>query len=251
MSYPSPDVSRLVEANMTRWLEREKLDKKVADQATPPKLGPFLVMSRQCGAGGEEIARLLANKPGWELADREVLERIANDFNVSNLLVDFVDEKHVAWLTQLSEAWLEGQVFSQTGFIRELGELLMIAAQNGNFIMVGRSAQFILPREFGRFLRLHAPLELRVANVQASRQLFERVARELVSKTDEERTKFLKAYFRNDGTSSELYDLVIDTSHVEPQSVAEIGDILVARIHTRCPTHFIQIMINLFTPNPQ
>ena len=222
MSYPAPRVSRLIEANMTRWLEREKLDRKVAEEANQPRLGPWVVISRQCGAGGEEIAATLSELLRWDLADRDILENIASDFNVSKQLVDFVDEKHVAWLTGLFEAWLEGQAFSQTGYIRDLGELLMIAAQHGKFVMVGRGSQFILPRDYGMFVRLHAPLDYRIDRVARTEGLLRDEASERVSQTDQERTRFLRDYFRNDGTSSELYDLVIDTSRFADDAVVDM-----------------------------
>ncbi|MGI9519801.1 MAG: AAA family ATPase [Pirellulaceae bacterium] len=231
MSYPSPNVSRLIEANMTRWLEREKLERKIEEEASRPKLGPYVVISRQCGAGGEEIAASLSEHLGWDLADREILDNIASDFQVSKQLVDFVDEKHVAWLTGLFEAWLEGQAFSQPGYIRDLGELLMIAAQHGNFVMVGRGSQFILPRDYGLFVRLHAPVEYRIQRMMESQGLLDDEAHGLVDKTDQERTRFLREYFRNDGTGPELYDLVIDTSRFAPESVVDMVSIALKSRH--------------------
>jgi cytidylate kinase len=222
MTRPSSSVSKLVEANMTRWLEREKLDKKIAERSSQNKLGPFLVVSRQCGAGGEEIAALTGQRLGWDLVDREIIENIAKDFKVSEGLVEFVDERHVAWLTEMFQSFLECQSFCQEGYIKDLGKLMMIAAQHGKFVMVGRGSQFILPREFGLFVRFRAPLEYRVARIMKSKGLSEKAAKEFVTKTEQDRTKFLKTYFDGDGSDPDLYDLTIDTSRFEPEPVAEL-----------------------------
>lgn len=222
MTRPSSSVSKLVEANMTRWLEREKLDKKIALKSDQKKLGPYLVVSRQCGAGAEEIAALVGRRLGWDLVDRDIIEKIAKDFKVSKGLVEFVDERHVAWLTEMFQSFLERQSFCQEGYIKDLSKMMMIAAQHGKFVMVGRGSQFILPREFGLFVRLRAPFENRVARIMESRRLSEKAAREFLSKTDQDRMKFLKTYFDSDGSDPDLYDLSVDTSRFEPDSVAEL-----------------------------
>ena len=222
MTQPSLSSSRLAEANMKRWLHREELDKKIAVDENLERLGPYIVISRQIGAKGEEIASLLGEKLGWDLLDKEIMESIAKDRKVSEQLVEFVDEKHVTWLTELFEAWIEGQDFCQEGYVHDLSKLLMIAAQHGNFVMVGRGSQFILPREFGLFVRLHAPVKTRVANVIVSHKLSEKKAKKLVKKTDQERGEFLKTYFRNDGTEPSLYDIVIDTSRFTEDSIAKL-----------------------------
>jgi cytidylate kinase len=99
---------------------------------------------------------------------------------------------------------------------------MMIAAQHGKFVMVGRGSQFILPREFGLFVRFRAPLEYRVARIMKSKGLSEKAAKEFVTKTEQDRTKFLKTYFDGDGSDPDLYDLTIDTSRFEPEPVAEL-----------------------------
>ena len=101
--------------------------------------------------------------------------------------------------------------------------MMMIAAQHGKFVMVGRGSQFILPREFGLFVRLRAPLEYRVARIAKLKGLSDKEAKEYVNKTEQERTKFLKSYFDSDGFDADLYDLTIDTSRFEPEAVAELG----------------------------
>ena len=222
MTHPSSSVSKLVEANMTRWLEQEKLDNKISEKTSQQKLGPYLTISRQCGAGGEEIAALIAKRLGWDLVDREIIENIAKHYKVPETLVEFVDERHVAWLTELFQSFIETQSFCQEGYIKDLGKMMMIAAQHGKFVMVGRGSQFILPREFGLFVRLLAPLEHRVARIMKLKGLSGKEAKEYVNKTEQERTKFLKSYFDSDGLDAGLYDLTIDTSRFEPEAVAEL-----------------------------
>ncbi len=232
MTHPSSGASRLVEANMRRWLERDKLDDKIS-KPQGPKFGPFVAISRQCGTGGARIAALLAEKLGWDLVDRKIVEDIAKDFNVSTQLVELVDERHVAWLTEMFSTWIEGQSFSQEGYVQDLSKLLMIAAQHGDFVMVGRGCQFILPRDYGLIVRLHAPLEHRVTNIVQSKQMTKKEAEAYVVKVDKEREKYLKTYFRNNGADEKYYDLVIDTSRFELEAAADMIEMATKSVKTK------------------
>ena len=66
-----------------------------------------------CSRFGEEIAALIAKRLGWDLVDREIIENIAKHYKVPETLVEFVDERHVAWLTELFQSFIETQSFCQ------------------------------------------------------------------------------------------------------------------------------------------
>lgn len=222
MPSSSASVARIAEANMKKWLEREKISEKMESASSHEILGPYVSISRQCGSGGEEIAEALAGKLGWDLIDRNILQTIADDFDVSTELVDHVDEKHVAWLTEVFEAWLEKKKFNQESYLHDLSRLLLIAAQHGKFVVVGRGSQHILPRKFGFFVRLVAPHDVRVANVARTKNLSESEAAQVVNQTDKERGEFLRTYFHSDGTDPAEYDLVINTASFEQQAICEL-----------------------------
>ena len=222
MSFSTTGVARIAEANMKRWLERERIAEKVDSKKSPLDLGPYISISRQCGAGGEEIAAHVSKQLNWDLIDREILEKIAEDFDVSTQLVDHIDEKHVSWLSELFETWIGKKRFNQEAYVHDLSRLMMIAAQHGKFVVVGRGSQYILPRKFGLFVRLHAPFDHRVSEIARTTNISESEASKVVAKTDKERAGFLKSIFQHNGEDPDSYDLVINTSSFDAEQTSQL-----------------------------
>src|SRR5438067_10512931 len=61
--------------------------------ATPMNV---LTVSREYGAGGGEVARLLAEALGWELLDRELLHQAAEIEHVPDAELERLDEKAIS-----------------------------------------------------------------------------------------------------------------------------------------------------------
>lgn len=215
-------IARLAEANMKRWLNKEHLAQKKLEQDKDLEPGPFVVISREPGARGEEIGSLFAKNVNWDMIDREFVDFVAKDQNVSSQIVENVDEKHRNWLTEIFETWLEGKQFNQETYLQEVQKLLLVAAQHGKFVAIGRGAQFILPRKKGLFVLLQAPLKQRTECIAASRSISIDEAAKVIKQIEKERNEFFQNNFRHDGYDPKLFDLVIDTSQFDDEKACEI-----------------------------
>ena len=62
------------------------------------RLQPFIVISRETGAGAEDVAAELARRLKWPTLDRALIEAIAEEYHVLEHRLDMVDEHAPNWM---------------------------------------------------------------------------------------------------------------------------------------------------------
>jgi hypothetical protein len=185
-------------------------------------VGPYLLVSREIGAGGSEIAKRVAHRLGWELLDKEILEALESNYGTPAAVLDVVDEKRPSWLTDLFNGWIEGHGFSQLSYVHRLHRVFDTAAQRGNVVIVGRGARFILPRRAGLSVRIIAPLDFRVEQIILRQGMSAAKAREFVEHSDRQRMAFVKRYFHQDVTDPHVYDFVLNVEQFGQDNAVDL-----------------------------
>jgi cytidylate kinase len=211
-------VSEVAERQMRRWALDMQVRKEQAEQnqavEVPQLIRPFLVLSREAGVDGTDLARQISAACHWKLLDRELLDYMAEHDHLSRLALEFVDERTVSWFHEMFGTWLDRQLVSQAEYVSRLGRLVLLAAQHESTIFVGRGVHFMLPRELGFVVRVIAPRKQRIARMMSLNSCDEREARRMVDELDENRCNFVKRYFQHDVTDPHLYDMVINLGYL-------------------------------------
>ncbi len=185
-------------------------------------IGPCVLVSREMGSGGSQIARCVAQRLGWEILDKEILDTLAAEYDTPRVVLDVVDEKNVSWLTDLFNGWIEGHGFSQLSFVHRLRHLFNMAAKRGKVVIVGRGARFILPQTAGLSIRIIAPFEFRVEQVMLHRGLSNTQARTLVRKSDDEREAFIERYFHQSISNPHVHDLIVNVEQLVQEDAVDL-----------------------------
>jgi cytidylate kinase len=146
--------------------------------------------------------------------------------------LEFVDETTSNWFNEIFGHWLDHRTITQTEYVTHLGKILMLAAHDSRTVIVGRGAQFVLPRDKGLLVRIVAPLKRRIERIMHERQCVFEEARELVERIDEERREFIRRYFHHDVSDPHLYDLVINLEHIP---LSKATDLIVQQCRQRFP----------------
>jgi hypothetical protein len=218
MSMNDRAMSKAAERQMQNWALDMQMQQRVASEREHTEvkelIHPYIAISRETGVDAASLSRAVAEKCGWKLFDRELLDYLAEHDHLSRLALEFVDERSVSWFHEMFGTWLEKQLVSQAEYVSRLGKVLLLATQHENTVIVGRGAQFMLPRERGLAVRVIAPLKLRVRNIMELRQLSEREAMDFIESTDRDREHFVHRYFQHDVSDPHLYDLMINLSHI-------------------------------------
>ena len=229
-----PGVVEAAERQMQQWLRGQQGLEKAAPAAgagaPAASIGPYLTISREAGAGGSRIARLVGEAIGWEVLDRELLECVAERYHTSPAVLELVDEKTSHWITEIFGSWMDPTSVTQMQYVCRLSRVILMTARAGKVIYVGRGAQFVLPHEAGLRVRIIAPLKYRVQQIMARQHLSFEEAHDYMVKMDADRQACARQYFQHDIADPHLFDLVINVEKIGAQQTAHlIADTLASR----------------------
>jgi cytidylate kinase len=192
-------------------------------RAPPSPSSPWTIaISREAGANGTGIARLVGEQLGWPVYDRELLERIAHDMGLHTRLVESLDEKHVSWLGETLAGLSSAPTLSGGRYMRHLVGTVLSLAARGNCILVGRGAPQILPAGTTLRVRLVAPLEARITTIGQKRSLSREKAQQYIERTDQERSGFVSEHFHKDPADPKQYDLILNSARYSAEGCAEL-----------------------------
>jgi cytidylate kinase len=219
-------VIEAAERQMQQWLlvqqDRQQAAPASSAGASAAGIGPYLTISRESGAGGSRIARLVGEAIGWEVLDRELLECVAERYHTSPAVLELVDETTANRITEIFGNWIDPASVSQMQYVCRLSRVILMAARAGKVIFVGRGAQFVLPRDRGLSVRIVALQKYRVRQIMERRRLSFEEARDYMVKTDAGRQECARQYFHHDIADPHLFDLVVNVEKVGPQRAARL-----------------------------
>jgi cytidylate kinase len=176
------------------------------------KPSPYTItISREAGAGGSEVARRLAEELKMDLMGGQIIKRVAENAKMSTNVVETLDEKAVSRVDSMINSLFVSKHLSPDSYLRHLTWVLGTIGEHGNAIIVGRGANFVLPKEKTFRIRFVAPKEFRVQHFMKSRGMTEADAMKYVEKRDEDRAGYIRNYFKADASDPSHYDMVINT----------------------------------------
>lgn len=220
-----PRIVAAAERQMRAW----SLAQEVADWAVRihrvdrphVRLGPYITISREAGANGSRIAEQVGRKLGWEVLDKNLVDCVAQQLQLSPRVLQSLDETPCHWAYELFSHWLDSRVVSHEKYVVRLSHIITAAARRGNVVLVGRGAQFLLPRDQGLAVRIIAPEKYRLGQIMQEHGMNEEEARQYLAEVDEGRAAFVARFFHRDVADPHLYDLVINVEHFGPDAAAD------------------------------
>jgi len=210
----SAELNQDAQQRMKRWVVSPSLEKYLKSGDSPAlraeRFGPYICLSREPGSGGAELARLLGERLGWDVLDRELLDFMAEQYRVPRDVLEFVDETKANWIHNTLGSWFNTNVVTHEKFISQLKRILLLAGMHGRVVIVGRGAHCILPRRPGLAVRVIAPLERRILAMAERNGISEREAKKLIHDIETGRRDFGRRYFQNDIHDPHSFDLVLN-----------------------------------------
>lgn len=172
-------------------------------------LGSFVTVSRSAGSGGAEVARRLGQRLSWTVLDRELVDVIAQRLQVEPRFLELVDEARSNWFSETLYNLLDSRLVLQDSYVEMLGRLVLLAAWQGQVIIVGRGADLLLPPATGLRVRIVAPRRIRLRRLAEEQGLDAITSERRLDEMDRAREDFLRRHFG--APPSERFDLVVDT----------------------------------------
>jgi cytidylate kinase len=226
--FRDPGLSAAAERAMRRWELRRQMERQQADRTAGVAAPSFCVtISREAGARGSTVARLVGQKLGWTVYDQELLEYIAHEMHLRAGVLESLDEKAFRWAHDWLAALLEDQWQDQDAYIVHLTKVVLAIGMHGEAIVVGRGAACILPRDRSLNVRVIAKDADRIAFLSQTERLTPQEAERYMRETDAQRKKFVRDYFHRDNEDLHEYDLIFDSSALGEECCS---DLIVAAI---------------------
>ncbi len=195
------------------------------DEAAPAPgvpAGLSIAITREAGSRGATIAQHAGEKLGWEVYSQEMLEYGAQNASLRDELLAKLQNGAPAWIDERLNYLLQESSLSRHPNIVELARLALTLAAQGNVILLGRGAGFILPSRSTLHVRLVAPLQDRIAYMSQWLRLTEEEAAEQVRKRDQQRTDYLATHFHRKPNDVHVYDMVLNTSLLGEERCADL-----------------------------
>ncbi|MFQ6009161.1 MAG: AAA family ATPase [Candidatus Zixiibacteriota bacterium] len=213
-----------IDAIINRQLLKWELEKKKAEEEKRPRPTPMriLTVSRQLGSRGSYFAERLAERLGYQILHREVIEVICRSSGYRKRIVESLDEKFRGDLELMVESVFTGQSVDHHDYYRHLFQIVLSMSQLGGVVLCGRGGNFILGPNRGFHLRFIAPKQKRLENLVRYKKVTESEALTMIDKSDTERKELIAKLFHANIDDPRHYDLVINTAFVNLDDLLDV-----------------------------
>ena len=193
-----------------------------------------ITISRQFGAGGKTLGKMVADKLGYIFADDDIIQMVAETANVSPHWVETVEKEAGGKLSRVLSSMVSQRLVnrilkSERGYIDEklyLDYLVVIIAQvgeEGDVVILGRGSQYILndlPDAY--HVLLIDEFDNRVKFMEKNYDLSHSRAVNVVTSADKRRLNLYRKLGKTDYDEPSLYHLVLNMSRVEMQTALKL-----------------------------
>lgn len=206
-------IEALIDRQLRRWEhDRRHVQTGGVVAESGVAVQPIITISRQHGGRGEEVAALLAERLGYTLLHRDVIDRISESTGYTRRLIEALDEHTRSEVTHWVDAMLSGSFVDERDYAAGLFRTLYSIARLGGIVVVGRGANFIVGPEGGVHFRIVAPREERIRSLARRREISEAEAAREVEAVDQERAKFVRKLCQRPVDDPIGYDLILNES---------------------------------------
>jgi cytidylate kinase len=192
-----------------------------------------VTVGREYGSGGAAVAAALAERLGFRLLDRALIQRIAEAAQIDPALAARLDEHVDGWAARVARALrfgpfevvspVEGDAILDAQRMQALtAAVIDEAAKGGECVIVGRGAQCLLrgrPEVFHVFV--YAPRQERVRRLRRRLGPGAEVDT-LIDDMDRERAAYVRRHFGCNWLDAQLYHLMANAALGDGAAVAAI-----------------------------
>ena len=181
-----------------------------------------VTISRQYGAGGKTLGKMIANAMDYTFADSDIIQQIAKEANVSPHWVESFEKEAGTKLSRVissmvSQRWVDRILKDERGYLDEhiyLDYLVLIVAKmadEGDVVTLGRGSQYILNDHPDAFhVLLIDELQHRIAFIVDRYNISEKQAARIVNNEDKRRLNLYHRLGKEDYDNPGLYHLVLN-----------------------------------------
>ncbi|MFZ5981270.1 MAG: AAA family ATPase, partial [Candidatus Zixiibacteriota bacterium] len=140
-------IEAIIDRQLRRWELEQRKKAEEEKVGKPGAIRPIITVSRQRGSRGAYLAERLAEKFGYQLLHREVIDHICNSTGYRRQIIESLDNKVRSRIELWFEGVFKGLYVDSSDYFRHLYKVMVSIAELGGVVVVGRAANFILGRD--------------------------------------------------------------------------------------------------------
>ena len=185
----------------------------------------IITISREMAALGDETAKEIAAILGYRCLDKDALEERVQSYGIEAQKFKKYDERKPSFFALLLQ--------DRDEYMHFLRKAVLVEAEKGNCVIVGRGASLILKNLPGLVsMFLSAKREIRIDRIVKRFGHDEKRAKQIIDKSDRARGGFYRTFFGTDWRRPCNYHLSFNTGVFCPKSCAEVVASFKDRIFT-------------------
>lgn len=193
------------------------------DTSTNKQINQHVVItiSREYGSGGRYIGRLIADKLGIKLYDKEFITRTAQETGLSEEYIESNEQKRNP-LASLNNGYYLGMSNADELFLKET-ELIKKLSEKESCVIIGRCADFIL-QDNKNVLKVfvYSSMEHKINRVTNIYGMEKEKAEKEIKKINKLRANHYKYYTEREWSEYANYDICINSDTLGVEKSAEI-----------------------------
>ncbi len=190
--------------------------------------GPVITISREFGCYASNLAAKLAleiskeTSHKWNFITKEVLEDAAEELHVRvQEIAHIFGANEKSFLGDLITSFAKKKYASDSHIKKTITDVVSKYADQGHCIIVGRAGCVIAKNiKKSLHIRIIAPFEFRVAEIQNAFKLYREDAERLVSETDKQREVFMR-FFKGNEPEANLFDVIYNKSKLNEDVIVK------------------------------
>lgn len=200
----------------------------------------IITIGRELGSGGALIGKKIAEHFGFQYLDREILVEASKKLEIPEQNVEIVEEKVFSmWSQFFPTAGYESPYLPEyyVPTSRKLYEtetaILKATVKKSSCVLVGRCGNWIFKDDQKHVsVFLHAQIENRIKNLMEIYKISAEEAKDRISKTDKDRSRYYATYTGEKWLDLRGYDLSVDTGKL---GIDKTGEVIIHYIKERFP----------------
>ena len=203
-------------------IENNELKVSSQEQAKGVNNNFVITIAREYGSGGRYIGKLVAEKLGIKLYDKEIISEVAKKTGFSKDYIENAEQKKST--IDIANDGYYYQEFNNSDelFIKE-SELIREKANEESCVIVGRCANFIL-KDYKNTLNIfiYSDIESEIKRATKYYGLDEENAAQEINRINKLRSNHYKYYTETDWKSPSNYDICINSDALGVEKSAEL-----------------------------
>lgn len=194
--------------------------------------GIIVTVSREAYCGGDELAKMLADKAGFKFYDREIISLASQKSGIHEEHFESVEKKPtnsilysvVMGMYSSRGAYVKlDDVLTDDKIYKVQADIIRDMAAQGNCVFVGRCSDYILRNNekcFNIFLR--GDLDDRVKRAMNEQNTSEAEAKKIVSRADKKRRSYYNYYTNREWGNINNYDIALNLSKISEKDAVDV-----------------------------